>query len=102
LLAHRDVPVELIVSCGTGAFREEKRAPKLGWDAIITQIVNSATDGEATHEVLKDLLVNEQKVPLLRRIKRKLVGTNTVKTKYYRCGKGGEREHEKPGEEGVR
>lgn len=30
-----NVPIELVVSCGTGAFIEEKSAPRIGWDGII-------------------------------------------------------------------
>ncbi len=30
-----NVPIELVVSCGTGAFEEEKSAPRIGWDGII-------------------------------------------------------------------
>lgn len=30
-----DIPIELVVSCGTGAFVEEKSAPRIGWDGII-------------------------------------------------------------------
>ncbi len=29
------VPIELVVSCGTGAFVEEKSEPRIGWDGII-------------------------------------------------------------------
>jgi len=79
-----NVPVELLISCGTGGFVEEKMVPKLGWDAIIGQIVNSATDGEATHEVLLDLLPRQGKVGALKRLKRKFFGSGSVRTKYYR------------------
>jgi predicted acylesterase/phospholipase RssA len=51
-----DVPIELVVSVGTGAFLERKSAPRVGWDGIIGQIVNSATDGEQIHHVLEDIL----------------------------------------------
>ena len=34
-----NVPIELIVSCGTGAFVEEKSAPRIGWDGIIGTFV---------------------------------------------------------------
>ena len=36
-------PIELVVSCGTGAFVEESTAPRIGWDGIISQIIMSAT-----------------------------------------------------------
>lgn len=51
-----DIPIELVVSIGTGAFLEQKSAPRIGWDGIIGQIVNSATDGEQVHHVLEDIL----------------------------------------------
>lgn len=36
-----NVPIELVVSCGTGAFEEEKSAPRIGWDGIIGKIYNT-------------------------------------------------------------
>jgi len=51
-----DVPIEMVVSCGTGAFIEEKTPPRIGWDGIIGQIVSSATDGEQIHHILEDVL----------------------------------------------
>ena len=51
-----DIPIELVVSVGTGAFIEQKSAPRVGWDGILGQIVNSATDGEQIHHILEDLL----------------------------------------------
>jgi len=48
-----DIPIELVVSVGTGAFIEQKSAPRVGWDGIIGQIVSAATDGEAVHHVLE-------------------------------------------------
>lgn len=51
-----DIPIELVVSVGTGAFIEQKSAPRVGWDGIIGQIVNSATDAEQIHHILEDLL----------------------------------------------
>ena len=38
------------------AFLERKSAPRVGWDGIIGQIVDSATDGEQTHHILEDIL----------------------------------------------
>lgn len=51
-----DVPIELVVSLGTGGFVEQKSAPRIGWDGIIGQIVDSATDGEQIHHILEDIL----------------------------------------------
>ncbi|VEU34533.1 unnamed protein product [Pseudo-nitzschia multistriata] len=50
------VPIELVVSIGTGGFKEQKSEPKIGWDGIIGQIINSATDGEQIHHILEDVL----------------------------------------------
>ncbi len=38
-----DVPIEMIVSVGTGEFDSETVKPAFGWDGIVTQIVKSAT-----------------------------------------------------------
>lgn len=71
-----DIPIEMVVSCGTGAFLEEKSAPRIGWDGIIGQIVNSATDGEQTHHILEDILGQGGTARL---------GKSSVsKTRYYR------------------
>lgn len=51
-----DVPIELVVSIGTGGFLEQKSAPKVGWSGIISQIVDSACDGEQIHHILEDIL----------------------------------------------
>jgi Patatin-like phospholipase len=51
-----NVPIELVVSLGTGGFLEQKSEPRIGWDGIIGQIVNSATDGEQIHHILEDIL----------------------------------------------
>ncbi|CAJ1946323.1 unnamed protein product [Cylindrotheca closterium] len=51
-----DIPIECVVSLGTGGFVEQKSAPRIGWDGIINQIVNSATDTEQVHHVLEDIL----------------------------------------------
>lgn len=51
-----NIPIELVVSVGTGAFIERKSAPRVGWDGILGQIINSATDGEQIHHILEDVL----------------------------------------------
>lgn len=51
-----DIPIECVVSLGTGGFVEQKSEPRIGWDGIINQIVNSATDAEQVHHVLQDIL----------------------------------------------
>lgn len=71
-----DIPIELVVSLGTGAFVEEKSSPRIGWDGIITQIVNSATDAEQPHHILEDILGQGGTARLGR--------SNVSKTRYYR------------------
>lgn len=71
-----DVPIEMVVSCGTGGFIEEKSAPRIGWDGIIGQIVQSATDGEQTHHILEDIL-GEGSTAVLGR-------SSVSKTRYFR------------------
>ena len=71
-----DIPIEMVVSCGTGGFIEEKTPPKIGWDGIIGQIVNSATDGEQIHHILEDIMGEGGTAQL---------GKSSVsQTKYYR------------------
>eukprot|EP00550_Attheya_septentrionalis_P006621 CAMPEP_0198291906 /NCGR_PEP_ID=MMETSP1449-20131203/9256_1 /TAXON_ID=420275 /ORGANISM="Attheya septentrionalis, Strain CCMP2084" /LENGTH=988 /DNA_ID=CAMNT_0043990591 /DNA_START=144 /DNA_END=3107 /DNA_ORIENTATION=- len=71
-----DIPIEMVVSCGTGGFLTEKTAPKIGWDGIIAQIVQSATDGEQTHYVLEDILGQGGTAQLGR--------SSVSQTRYYR------------------
>ncbi|CAM9113549.1 unnamed protein product, partial [Hapterophycus canaliculatus] len=77
------VPIEMIVSIGTGCFFEEKKEflePALGWDGIINQVtiarwhlpmrhrlrsmhehvIASATETEITTDIVSDLLPKEQ------------------------------------------
>jgi predicted acylesterase/phospholipase RssA len=48
-----DIPVELIVSVGTGRFEEIKVPPRVGWDGIVAQILDSATDAEQVHHAME-------------------------------------------------
>lgn len=60
-----DIPVELIVSVGTGRFEEIKVPPRVGWDGIVAQILDSATDAEQVHhamEVRKRFSIHKQVV----------------------------------------
>lgn len=70
-----DVPIEMVVSVGTGGFLEQKSSPRIGWDGIIGQIVGSACDGEQIHHILEDILGDPA---LLGR------GSSVSRTKYYR------------------
>ena len=52
------VPVEYVVSIGTGAFSNAKDGPiqSMGWDLLVNQIIASSTDTEDVHSVLIDFL----------------------------------------------
>ena len=50
---HQQVPLELLVSVGTGVFKEVKIPPRVGWDGVVSQILDSATDAEGVHHVLE-------------------------------------------------
>lgn len=51
-----DIPIEMVVSVGTGEFVSKKVSLSFGWDGIISQIVKSATETAKTHWVLQDIL----------------------------------------------
>lgn len=69
-------PSSFSYPCSTGGFIEEKTPPKIGWDGIIGQIVNSATDGEQIHHILEDIMSEGGTAQL---------GKSSVsQTKYYR------------------
>ena len=70
-----DVPIEMVVSVGTGGFLEQKSSPRIGWDGIIGQIVGSATDGEQIHHILEDILGDPAVFGR---------GTSVSRTKYFR------------------
>lgn len=55
-----DVPIELIVSIGTGVYVEDKMISSMGWDLLVTQLVASSTDTEDTHALLKNFLSPDQ------------------------------------------
>ncbi|CAM9166716.1 unnamed protein product [Chrysoparadoxa australica] len=52
------IPVECVVSVGTGYIGEVacEGNDKVGWDGILNHLVASATETEATHDVLTDLV----------------------------------------------
>jgi hypothetical protein len=56
-------------------FQEEKKAPIIGWQGIINQIINSATDAERVHHLLEDILGNDCKA---------LGHSSFSSTRYYR------------------
>ncbi|KAL8430314.1 hypothetical protein ACSSS7_005982 [Eimeria intestinalis] len=50
------VSIEVVVSVGTGQCPSERCDARTGWDGIFNQLINAATNTEAIHELLKDLL----------------------------------------------
>lgn len=70
------IPLELVVSVGTGKFTEVKIPPRVGWDGVVSQILDSATDAEQVHHVLEDVF-GEDKTASHR-------GTRMASTKYLR------------------
>lgn len=53
------IPIEVVVSLGTGCFYEQVRDfsdPQVGWDGIINQLVSSATETENTNDIMVDLM----------------------------------------------
>jgi len=70
------VPLDLVVSVGTGVFKEVKVPPRVGWDGVVAQILDSATDAEQVHHVLEDVF-GEGKTT-------QHTGTQMASTKYFR------------------
>ncbi len=54
------VPIELVVSIGTGIYTQTNNVQSMGWDTLVTQLVASATETEDVHNVLKDFLPNDK------------------------------------------
>jgi hypothetical protein len=51
------VPIELVVSIGTGVYVEDHRAMRsMGWAGLVNQLVASSTDTEDTHALLANFL----------------------------------------------
>jgi len=70
------VPLELLVSVGTGAFSEIRVPPRVGWDGVVAQILDSATDAEQVHHVLEDVFGDGKTA--------QHKGRRTSSTKYFR------------------
>ena len=56
----------------------------MGWDAILGQIVNSATDGEGTHYLLEDLLSSGPQSSISRARDWWRRARGKLSTRYYR------------------
>ena len=54
------VPLEMVVSVGTGNYCEDNKAQVMGWDLLVNQIIASAVDSEEVHKLLNDLLPSSQ------------------------------------------
>lgn len=55
------VPIELVVSIGTGLFTNQKsNMQTMGWDTLVNQLVASSTDTEDVHSLLTDFLPKEK------------------------------------------
>jgi hypothetical protein len=74
--AYPGVPLELVVSVGTGKFNEVKVPPRVGWDGVVAQILDSATDAEGVHHVLEDVFGEEKTA--------QHTGTRMASTTYFR------------------
>lgn len=55
------VPVELVLSIGTGFFVDQKRnLQSMGWDMLVNQLIASTTDTEDVHALLNDFLPRDK------------------------------------------
>jgi len=50
------VPIELVVSIGTGYNTKVNSAASMGWDLLVNQLVASSTETEDVHNMLMDFL----------------------------------------------
>ena len=50
------MPIELVLSIGTGFNTKASTSQSLGWDLLVNQIVASTTDTEDVHSMLMDFL----------------------------------------------
>ena len=54
------MPIELVVSIGTGYTQSESRLQSIGWDTLVTQLIASSTNTEDVHTLLQDFLLPSQ------------------------------------------
>ena len=54
------VPIELVVSIGTGFNEKETKDSSMGWDLLVNQLVASSTDTEDVHAMLLDFLPEDK------------------------------------------
>jgi len=51
-----NIPIELVVSIGTGYFNQNSNVQSMGWDLLVNQLIASSTDTEDVHALLVDFL----------------------------------------------
>lgn len=51
-----NVPVELVVSIGTGLTSSHSAMRSMGWDVLVNQLIASSTDTEDVHALLHNFL----------------------------------------------
>ena len=54
------VPIELVVSIGTGYYNKNEKLRTMGWDLLVNQLIASSTDTEDVHALLNDFLPSEK------------------------------------------
>ncbi|TFJ83116.1 hypothetical protein NSK_005585 [Nannochloropsis salina CCMP1776] len=59
-IIYPNVPIEAVVSVGTGNVLEPQPVEGFGWAPIFNQIINSATNTEAVHDSLADFLPQDR------------------------------------------
>ncbi|CAM9493080.1 unnamed protein product, partial [Discosporangium mesarthrocarpum] len=59
-LLYPGVPIECVLSVGTGFFAPATNDPTLSWGTIVGQLVNSATDTEDTDVIMKTFISPEK------------------------------------------
>ena len=59
-LLYPNVPVELVVSLGTGYITTRSSIQSMGWDLLVNQLIASSTDTEDVHALLVDFLPKER------------------------------------------
>lgn len=55
-LLYPNVPVELVVSIGTGLTTSHSAMRSMGWDVLVNQLIASSTDTEDVHALLHNFL----------------------------------------------
>ncbi|CAN0132860.1 unnamed protein product [Ectocarpus sp. 4 AP-2014] len=59
-LLYPNVPIECVLSVGTGFYVPTRKEPGMSWGTVLNQLVNSATDTEGVDSMLKTFLPRDQ------------------------------------------